>query len=294
MHAPRFLIWISLLCLPTLFTLNCANERKLIAVDATALLLEDIANSAYKQKDTRVIREGMPAYLMLMDGMVEALPDNERLLISAAQGYATFAGAFIESQDRAYANMLYGRAKNYALRSLEQRGIKDPASRPFEDFEAAVNDLDRQEDVPYMFWAAACWGSWIRLNMGSMEAMAELPRVEVLMKRALILDEAFYYGGPHLFMGLWYGSRPKMAGGDLNLARKHFLKAIELGAGKFLMAYIYYAEYYAKKIFDKALYVSTLENVLKTPADIVPELTLLNSIAHQRATQLMQEADEYF
>ena len=85
-----------------------------------------------------------------------------------------------------------------------------------------------------------------------------------------------------------------MAGGDLDLARKHFQKAIELGDGKFLMAYIYYAEYYAKKVFDKALYLSILENVHQTPADIVPELTLLNTIAHKRATQLMQEADEYF
>jgi hypothetical protein len=124
--------------------------------------------------------------------------------------------------------------------------------------------------------------------------MAELPRVELLMKRALILDETYYYGGPHLFMGLWFGSRPKMAGGDLGLARQHFLKAIEIGEGKFLMAYIYYAEYYAKKIFDKTLYLSILEKVHKTPADIVPELTLLNSIAHKRATQLIQEADEYF
>jgi hypothetical protein len=225
--------------------------------------------------------------------MVEAVPNNDRLLIGAAQGYATFAGAFIENQDKAYANVLYGRAKDYALRSLELRGLKNPASRPFDDFEAAVNELDKQ-DVPFMFWASACWGNWIQLNMGSMEAMAELPRVEVLMKRVLLLDETFYYGGPHLFMGLWFGSRPKMAGGDLNRARQHFLKAIELGDGKFLMAYIYYAEYYAKKVFDKALYVSILENVHNTPADIVPELTLLNTIAHRRATQLMQEADEYF
>lgn len=293
MYTSRFLIWVSLLCMLAVFTTNCATERKKITVGATALLLEDIAKSAYKQTDTRVIREGMPAYLMLMDGMVEAWPDNDRLLMSAAQGYATFAGAFIDNQDKAYANLLYGRAKDYALRSLEQRGLKDPASRPFDDFEAAVNDLEKP-DVPFMFWAAACWGNWIQLNMESMEAMAELPRVEVLMKHALMLDEAYYYGGPHLFMGLWFGSRPKMAGGDLNLARKHFLKAIELGEGKFLMAYIYYAEYYAKKVFDKELYISILENVHKTPAGIVPELTLLNTIAHKRATQLMQDADEYF
>jgi len=38
-----------------------------------------------------MIREGMPAYLMLMDGMIEAWPDNEQLLIAAAQAYSSFA-----------------------------------------------------------------------------------------------------------------------------------------------------------------------------------------------------------
>lgn len=292
MLTPRFLIWILLLSFLGVFPAACATQKKL-TVGATAILLEDIAKSAYKQSDTRVIREGMPAYLLLMDGMVEAWPDNERLLIAAAQGYATFASAFVEAQDKAYANVLYARAKEYALRSLEQIGFKNPTIQPFDDFEASLKDFDKQ-DVPYMFWAAMCWGNWIRLNMGSMEAVAELPRVELLMKKVLQLDEGFHYGGPHLFMGVWYASRPKMAGGDLKVAQAHFLRAIELGQGKFLMANIYYADQYAKKAFDKELYISILEKVLQTPADSIPELTLLNTVAHNKAKKMLAEADEHF
>ena len=260
MLTQRFLIGILLLSFLSVFPTACATQKKL-TVGATATLLEDIAKSAYKQSDTRVIREGMPAYLLLMDGMVEAWPDNARLLIAAAQGYATFASAFVEAQDIAYAKLLYARAKEYALRSLEQIGLKNPAIQPFDDFEGSLKGFEKT-DVPYMFWAAMCWGNWIRLNTGSMEAMAELPRVELLMKKVLQLDEGFHYGGPHLFMGVWYASRPKMAGGDLKAAQAHFLKAIELGQGKFLMASIYYADQYAKKTFDKELYVSILEKVL--------------------------------
>ena len=29
-------------------------------------------------------------------------------------------------------------------------------------------------------------------------------------EKVLELDEGFYYGGPHLFMGIWFASRPKM------------------------------------------------------------------------------------
>jgi hypothetical protein len=273
--------------------LTACATGKTMTVAATASLLEDVANASYKQSDLVLIRRGMPSYLMLIDGMVEALPDNKRLLISAAQLYASYASAFIQDEDQIYATALYARARDYALRALEQNGFKNPATRPFDDFEIGLYDLGKN-DVPYIFWAASCWGSWISLNRGSMEAMAELPRVELLMKRVLELDEAFYYGGAHIFMGVLDASKPRVAGGDLDRARDHFLKAIELGDGKFLMARIYYADYYAKKAFDRELFISILEKVLELPADIPPELTLLNTVAHTKAKAMLSQVDQYF
>ncbi|MBT8367247.1 MAG: TRAP transporter TatT component family protein, partial [Deltaproteobacteria bacterium] len=213
--------------------------------------------------------------------------------ISAAQSYASFATAFIQDEDKDYAKVLYTRAKDYALRALEQIGFKNPVSIRFDAFEEALTALGRK-DVPYIFWAASCWGNWINLSQGSIEALAELPRVELMMKKVLETDEGFYYGGAHIFMGILNGSKPKMAGGNLNHGKEHFLKALELGRGEYLMTYIYYADYYAKKSFDKELYVSTLETALKTPADIRPDLTLLNTVAHIKAREMLNQADEYF
>ena len=283
---------ISLLFLLIALLTACATG-KTMTVAATATLLEDVAKASYKQSDLMLIHRGMPSYLMLIDGMVEALPDNKRLLISAAQLYASYASAFIQGEDPIYATALYARARDYALRALAQNGFKNPATRPFDDFEIGLNDLG-EKDVPYIFWAASCWGSWISLNQGSMEAMAELPRVELLMKRVLDLDEAFYYGGAHIFMGALEASKPRVAGGNLDRARDHFLRAIELGDGKFLMARIYYADYYAKKAFDRELFISILEKVLETSADITPELTLLNTVAHTKAKEMLNQVDEYF
>ena len=283
---------ISLLFLLIALLTGCATS-KTMTVAATASLLEDVAKASSKQSDLTLIRRGMPSYLMLIDGMVEALPDNKRLLISAAQLYASYASAFIQDEDKVYATALYARARDYALSALDQNGFKNPASRPFDDFEIGLHDLAK-EDVPFIFWAASCWGSWISLNQGSMEAMAELPRVELLMKTVLKLDEAFYYGGAHIFMGVLDASKPRVAGGDLERARDHFLKAIELGDGRFLMARIYYADYYAKKAFDRELFISILEKVLELPADIPPELTLLNTVAHAKAKEMLSQVDEYF
>ena len=279
------------LCLLFLFS-ACLPNRKL-TVGATATLLEEVARASSKQSDLRILREGMPAYLMLIDGMIQAWPDNEQLLIAASQSYSSFASLFVEDQDKEYANLLYGRGKQYALKSLEMRGFKEPLQRPFDEFKEGLNRLGKK-DVPYIFWTATCWANWIRLNLDSMEALSELPRVETMMQRVLDIDEGFYYGGAHLFMGIWFASRPKMAGGDLKKAQGHFLKALDLGQGKFLMAYVYYANYYARKMMDKDLFNSTLQKVLETPADISPDLTLLNTMAKKKAQELLNRVEEYF
>jgi hypothetical protein len=282
-----FLLFLFFLSLPA-----CLPCKKL-TVGATATLLEEVAKSSNKQSDLKMIREGTPAYLMLMDGMIEAWPDNEQLLIAAAQGYSSFASVFVEDQDQEYATLLLGKGKQYALRSLELRGFKDPLQRPLDDFKKALKGLGKK-DMPYLFWSAACWANWISLNLDSMEALAELPRVESMMQRALEIDEGFYYGGPHLFMGIWFASRPKIAGGDLHKAQSHFLKALDLGKGKFLMADVYYANYYARQALDKDLFTSTLQTVLAAPVGAVPELTLLNTVAKKKAKELLGRVEEYF
>ena len=276
-----------------LFFLSACLPNKKLTVGATATLLQEVASASSKQSDLRILREGMPAYLMLMDGMIQAWPDNDQLLIAGAQSYSSFASLFVEDQDEAYARVLYARGKEYALRALEIRGLKNPLERPFDEFKGALSRFGKK-DVSYLFWSATCWTNWIRLNLDSMEALSELPKVEWMMRKVLELDEGFYYGGPHLFMGIWYASRPKMAGGDLKKAQEHFMKALDLGQGKFLMAYVYYAKYYARKTMDKELFISTLQKVLETPAETSPNLILANTIAKKEAKELLSRMGDYF
>jgi hypothetical protein len=288
----RFCIWLSLLLFLIASQSACLYSKK-ARVGAAALLVEDVAKAAYQQSDLRTIREGMPAYLMLMDGLTKAWPDNDELLVAAAQAYSSFASIVGEEQDKAYTKLIAAKAKDYALRSLVQRGFKDPVKNPFDDFEKDVQATGKK-DVPYIFWSAACWANWIILNLDSMEAMAQLPRVELLIRRAQELDEGFYYGGPDLFLGIWLASRPAVAGGDLKKAQQYFLRALDFGKGKFLMAYVYYADNYARRALDKELFVSTVNKVLDTPADISPELTLVNTIAKKKAKELLSHVNEYF
>ena len=152
----------------------------------------------------------------------------------------------------------------------------------------------KEEDVPALFWTASSWVNWINLNTDDLEALAEMPMLEATMRRILELDGEFYYGSPHLLMGAYLAARPAIIGGNIAEAKEHFERALTLGEGKLLMAKVLFARYYARRVRNRTLFEETLQEVLVAPVDTVPELTLSNVLAQEKAKKLLEQADEYF
>ena len=48
------------------------------------------------------------------------------------------------------------------------------------------------------------------------------------------------------------------------------------------------------RLKDRALFRNTLQEVLEAPVDEVPELTLSNTLARDKARELLERTDEYF
>ncbi len=272
---------------------GCLPSRQ-ARVAAVALTAEDVAKAAAKQSDPTIVRSGTPAYLMLIDGLIEASPNDSRLLLAGCQGYSTYASLFREEADQAKAAAWYGRARAYGFRALSARGdIRQPVSGSLKEFAAFLHRY-RKEDVPALFCATNSWARWTAVNLDNLEAVAELPFLEAAMERLLELDESYSYGSPHLLVGTYLAAKPAILGGDIAKAKDHFDRALALADGKFLPARVLYAQYYARRIQDRGLFVRTLEEVLSAPADAVPELTLSNVMAKEQARELLEKADEYF
>lgn len=273
--------------------IGCFPTKRL-TVASVGMILEDVGRASAKQTDLTLVKQGTPAYLMLLDGLVEAYPKDKRLLLAGAEAYCSYAGAFADQDDSEAVRRLYLKGKQYALRAMPRhQELLSVLSQPYNILEEYVRNFSRK-DVPVLFSFANCWAGWIDITTESMRAMADLPRVVLLMQRVIELNETYYYGGAHLFMGIYKSAKPKAYGGEPEEARKHFEKAIEIGKGDFLMAYVYYAENYARKTFQRDLFVSLLEKVLETPTNRVPELTLINTIAKIRAKELLSHVEEYF
>jgi hypothetical protein len=275
------------------FALNtgCISSQKIVAEKAPALF-RDVALSASRQSDIVLVRQGIPSYLMLIDGMLQSYPENPDLLLAGAQAYAAYASVLDEDeQDRAAA--LSDRAKQYALKALDLTPpFKGALGKPLEVFQERLGKTDKKQ-VPTLFWVGNIWAGWIASGEGA-AAMADLPWVEALMERVLQMDPGFYYGGPHLFKAILLSARPEQFGGNLKKAQEHFQKALGYGQGKFLMTDVYYAEYYARQTLNRDLFVSTLKRVLETPAQVEPDLTLANTLAQRKAKKLLARVDEFF
>ena len=271
---------------------GCFSSQQLIA-DKSIGLFQEVSKAANRQADMTLVRQGLPSYLMLIDGMIQTYPDNPDLLLAGAQAYASYASLLDEEESSRTAQLIQ-RAKIYALKALELNPLfKGSLDKPVDLFRKQINDAEKTH-VPLLFGVASIWGTWIVQGPDPVEGMADLPKVEVMMDRVLQLDPGYYFGGPHLFKGILLSARPVQFGGNLKMAEAHFKQALNYSQGKFLMTSVYFAQYYARQRLDRDLFVSTLNKVLSTPADSDPDLTLINTLAQQKAKRLLDQVDEFF
>ncbi|MGH7831164.1 MAG: TRAP transporter TatT component family protein, partial [Candidatus Binatia bacterium] len=192
------------------------------------------------------------------------------------------------------AKLFYGRAKDYGIKLLSLRhGFEKANEGTLDQFNAYLKNY-RRPDLEKVFWATFAWGNHINFNKDSVEAVAELPRVEALAQRILALDEGYFYGGAHLLLGAIHGGRPKMLGGDPDKAKMHFERAIQISQGKYLMAQVTMAQYYAVQIQDAALYKKLLNEVVAADAAALPEQRLSNELAKIRAQILLDKQALFF
>ena len=259
----------------------------------TGPMIENVAAAAAKHDDVDLVTSAAPTYILLLEGLLEGSPKSQNLLMAAAEAYLSY-GAIVESSDPSRAGRLYARAMQYGLRALSQeRGVANLLEAPYPEFATIVDKL-RDADLPVVFWAASSWGAWIASNTESVTALAELPRVILLMNWVLERDESYYHASPHVFLGMYHAALPTMLGGDPDRARRHFERAMELTESKALSVQVQMARYYARQVYDRELYVSLLTTVLAASADDIPELTLQNRAAQRLAEQLLEETDAYF
>jgi tetratricopeptide (TPR) repeat protein len=242
--------------------------------------------------DLELVGDGLPTYLLTVDGLIENWPESESLLQSGASLYSAYAGLFVE--DSARAARLSARALEYAFRAAcaSDRRLCDLRSLPIDEFEARLG-RQRKSRVPVLFTLGTTWAGYIQLNSSDWNAVAELGRVEALMQRVVALDETYDHGQAHMYLGVLNSILPESLGGNPEKAREHYQRAIDLSGGRNLMAQTLFAERYARLAFDQALHDRLLDEVLAANP-VARGLTLQNTVAQREARRLRDGSADYF
>lgn len=276
----------------SLLLLSACSTGQLVARGATPLIDNGIT-AMNRETDLALARASMPANLKMLEALLIADPGNTAFRLQAAMGFYGYSMAFVEPAEPARAASLYQRARTHALVALDQAGMSETIlNGDTAAFEKTLASLGPAA-VPALFWTASTWGKWIELQLDDPARLAELPRVEAMMQRVLALDEAYYYGGAHLFFGAYYGGRAPMFGGDFARAARHFDRAAEINRKQLLLVDVYRARYLLRQMGEREAFHNTLTRVIETQS-YAPDFNLANAVAKQEAAALLVQEKDLF
>jgi len=266
----------------------------LVGIQACSIgnLPQNLSRSMMNQKDPEIVRAGAPAYLLLLDALIETYPDDEEFLLAGSKLYGAYAGVFADNEEQA--KYMANRAFGYAKRGLceEEEDLCLAVDRKVEDIQVELQDLD-EDELPIVYGFASAWAGWIQANSSDWNAVAQLPKVKLLFSWVLKYDPAYDQGTAQVYMGVLESQLPPSLGGKPDIAKKHFENAIEVSEGKHLMAKVMFAQQYARLMFEQELHDQLLQDVLAADPE-AEGLTLINQLAKQQAKPLLDESAEYF
>lgn len=276
----------------SVLTTGCSVQQ--IVVKSMGGIMDNAFEVLNEEQDLNLAEKSIASNLKLLEAMVKTDPENKRLLLLTSMGYSSYTLGFVEDENPETARLFYKRAKDYGIRILNSnKNFANAKNGNLENFTTSLLSFSK-DDLPAVFWTAVSWGSYVSLSLTDPDALADLPKVEAMMKYITEKDPNYFYGGAYFFLGTLYGSRPKILGGNSEESKKNFEKCLSINNGKFLMTYVYYARTYAVQMQDQELFNELLDKVDEASIDILPEARLSNAIAKKKATHLRNLINELF
>lgn len=255
----------------------------------------NLGNAVLNSDDPATVGDGLPAYLLLLDSLIEGQKPGDKngasTLLAAAKLNGAYAGNFT-GDDKERAQKLSKKAFDYARRAtcLQDAALCKAMDRDVDGF-AAVVATDSNIDL--MYGLASSWSGYLQNHSEDWGAIADLPKVEALLNRVVALDPNHDRGQAYMYLGVINSLRPEAVGGKPELGRTYFEKAVELSGGKNLYAKTLEAEFYARLVFNQELHDKLLNDVLAADPN-APGFTLSNTLAKQRARKLLESGKDYF
>lgn len=276
--------------------IRCSSLILLLGLTACVNLsgqLADSLSAAIKNhSDPTTVRDGVPAYLLMLDALLIDDAENAELLMASAKLYASYAGSFVGDGLRRRKLAQHGYAYAERALCLELEALCASISKSYAEFVVVLNQQD-EDDISLIYGHASVWATWMQAHTSDWKAVIELPKLRAMMQHVLSVDSGHAEGEPHMYLGVMETLLPPALGGQAEIGKNHFEQAINLSSGQNLMARVLYAQHYARLVFDRELHDVQLNFVMQAEPE-VEGFTLVNTMAQDLAHKLLQNADKYF
>ena len=259
---------------------------------ATNDMAANLSSAIMNQDDPETVRDGAPAYLLLLDSFIAGSPDNPAMLAAAAELYAAYGVIFVAEPQRA--DRLTHRALTYGQQSLcaSNKSACGIHQLSFQEFVFVLTKLDKK-DAASLYTYGLTSIAYIKVHSDDWGAMAKLHQVETALKRVQTLDPQYQAVQIEHFLAVLNTIRPPALGGNFEAGKAHFERALSLSGGKDLSINVDYARYYARTLYDRELHDQLLNGVMSAEPN-QDGYTLFNTLAQREAQVLLDAADDYF
>ncbi len=247
--------------------------------------MERMGRAVFDSEDIDTVIAGVPAFVILLDGILAGNPEEPQPWLAGAQLNSALASLSYAQPERF--RVLAKKAYRYAEEGVKRSNPELQGLR-----ECTFDELDRKlaratkDDVPALLAIGSAWAAYIRSAGEDLEAVGDLPRVRSILERVLVLDETAGNGIAHLYLGGFASMVSPEQGGDLEPARRHFERLLEISGGTDFTAKVGLALHYAARKGDLAMRDRLLREVVAADPR-APGKTLLNVIAQHRARAVL-------
>ena len=264
-----------------------------IVSNITDNLARNLSDAVLNQEDPKIVRDGAPAYLLLLDSLVAGNPENPVILSSASDLYTSYSAIFVNDANRS--KILSERALKYSKKALcisyEDSCNWDDYS--FDDFNLSLDDLDMKYSDLLLTYSTS-YLVYIRSHSNDWNAIARLPYIESALEYYVEKNpETENLDSVYTYLGILSTLLPPALGGDYEKGKRYFENAIEFSGDQNLSAKVEYALSYARPLYDRELHDKLLQEVISSNP-VKKNYTLLNVIAKEQASSMLEDADEYF
>ncbi|MFC1690304.1 TRAP transporter TatT component family protein, partial [Pseudomonadota bacterium] len=239
-------------------------------------LAGNLNTAILNQDDPALVRDGAPAYLLMLDSFVEGAPENVAVLSAAAELYSAYGVVFVDDPVRA--KKLTRRGMSYGQRTLcsAEKNACEIWTLNYDEYVERLRVVNEKE-VEALFTFGLSWIAYIQAHSDEWSALAKLPQAKATLLRVQTLSPSYKQADIEHFLAVLDTIRPPALGGDFDSGLAHFERAMSLSGGYNLSIMVDFAKYYARTLYDRELHDQLLNEVL-AENPVHPGYTLFNTL----------------